>query len=112
MKKNLYKVAFTTVIHCEDEFEAARIARNLCDEESFVTYVEESVEEIFMEDDLPPDYEKDWFPICSEEGCFDIHSIDYILKQNAVDFARRKRIAELEAELQSLKAEDWQSVVD
>jgi hypothetical protein len=111
MKKNLYKATFHTVIHCEDELEAAKIARNLCDEETWVTYEENSIQEILTEDDLPPYYEKHWMPISNDQGSFDIVSIEYILKQNAESNALRKRIQDLESELEELKA-NWQSVVD
>lgn len=104
MKRNLYKATFHTVIHCEDELEAAKIARNLCDEETFVTYEENSIQEILTEEDLPPYYEKHWMPISNEQGSFDIVSIDYILKQNAADYVLRKRIQDLENELEELKA--------
>ncbi len=49
---NLYKVNFTSIIHCEDDLEAAKIARELAIEDSAFTYEEESVKEVRCEDDL------------------------------------------------------------
>jgi hypothetical protein len=102
---NLYKVNFTTIIHCEDDLEAAKIARELAVEVTPFTYEEESVKEVLCEDDLPYGWEMSFHPVMNEEGSFDTRKIREILHENAGTLALRKRIEELEKELQELRAQ-------
>ena len=103
---NLYKVNFTTIIHCGDDLEAAKIARELAIEDSAFTYEEESVNEVRCEDDLPYGWEMSFHPVMNWEGSFDTHKIRDILRENAGTIALRKRIEELEKELQELRDEN------
>jgi hypothetical protein len=101
---NLYKATFATVIHCEDESEAVKIARELAIEDSAFSYEEESVKEILCEDDLPSGWEITFYPVTNSEGSFGKCKIKHILQSNVESLALRKRIKELEAELKELKA--------
>jgi hypothetical protein len=102
---NLYKVNFTSIIHCGDDLEAAKIARELAVEDSAFAYEEESVKEVLCEDDLPYGWEPSFYPVTNEEGSFGMHKIRDILRENAGNLALRKRIEELEKELEELKAQ-------
>lgn len=102
---NLYKANFTTVIHCEDEYDAVKIARNLCDEETFVTYEEESIKEILTEDDLPCGWEMSFHPVINGDGSYDTHKIRDIFHAQSDALVLRNRIKELEEELKELKAQ-------
>jgi hypothetical protein len=104
MNKNLYKATFNAVIHCEDEKEAVRIARELCNEETFVCYEVGSVKEIVDEDEIPCGWEESFCPI-NDQGSYDMETIGHILKRNEATYALRKRIEELESELEQLKSQ-------
>lgn len=103
---NLYKVNFTTIIHCEDDLEAAKIARELAVEDTPFTYEEESVKEVLCEDDLPYGWEVSFYPVTNDQGSFGARNIRDILRENAGTIALRKRIEQLEKELQELRDEN------
>ncbi len=103
---NLYKVNFTSIIHCEDDLEAAKIARELAVEDTAFTYEEESVKEVRCEDDLPYGWEMSFHPIMNAEGSYDNRKIRDILRENAGTIALRRRIEELEKELDRLRDEN------
>jgi hypothetical protein len=102
---NLYKATFNTVIRCEDDLEAAKIARDLAIDDSAFTYEEESVKEVLYEDDLPCGWEISFHPITNSEGSYDDYKIKHILQKNAESLSLRKRIDELEKELEELKTQ-------
>jgi hypothetical protein len=100
---NLYKATYNTVIHCEDDLEAAKIARELAIEDSAFTYEEESVKEVLCEDDLPCGWERHFHAITNGEGSYDDLKIKDILQMNTESLTLRKRIEELEKELERLE---------
>lgn len=109
MKKNLYKATFTTVIYCEDDYEASKIARALANQVEVVSYEEESVEEIVDIDELPCGWEGSFKPVSDvlidDQLTYAEESIEDIFKENDATYVFRKRIKELESELEKLKSQ-------
>lgn len=103
---NLYKANFTAIIHCNDIDDATDIARDLAVNESSFAYEEDSIVQIFSEDDLPYGQEPEFYPI---EANLDSGSlkIKKILALNNKEYARQKRIIELEKELNDLKNQQY-----
>lgn len=100
---NLYKATFNTIIHCEDDLKAAKIARELAIEDSAFTYEEESIEEVLSEDDLPYGWEMSFHPVMNDQSSYDNQKIRDILRMKADQLTLRRRIEELEKELKELK---------
>jgi hypothetical protein len=102
---NLYKANFTSIIHCEDELEAARIARELANDDTAFIYEEESIQDVSSKDDLPYGWETCFYPINDAEGSYDDNCIAELLRKNSTEISLHKRIEELEKELTNLKSE-------
>jgi hypothetical protein len=98
----LYKATYHTVLYTADDHPQA-IARELASESSPYTYQEESIEEILSEEDLPEGWETMHYPIINENGSFADWNIRTILQKGAETFKLKKRLRELEKELEETK---------
>jgi hypothetical protein len=101
----LYKAVYHSVLHAHDIDEAILMARGLAREDCPFSYEEGSVKEITSEEEIPPGWEKTFYPVSNEDGDYSELKIKDVLRDNMASYALKQRVIELEKELSELKTQ-------